>query len=149
LFAFSVSKLFKSFCSKCLAFKEKKSTPPFVNVWQSLATLLSKQKPLDQVFGGDLRTGGQERKKKKWFVGSNLRSAGNRDSAGNLVSAGAGFGGVGKMNENFEDVIVPGQGIRRVSILDLQVAIGFSGWAPHTYICILFCICILYVSYPI
>ena len=32
------------------------------------------------------------------------------------------------MNENFEDVLVPGQGIRRVNILDLQLAIGFSGF---------------------
>ena len=35
------------------------------------------------------------------------------------------------MNENCEDVIVPGQGLRRVNILDLQIAIGFSGEFYH------------------
>ncbi len=35
------------------------------------------------------------------------------------------------MNENCEDVIVPGQGLRRVNILDLQIAIGFSGDFYH------------------
>jgi hypothetical protein len=32
-----------------------------------------------------------------------------------------------RMSDQCEEVIVPGQGIRRVKILDLQVAIGFSG----------------------
>ena len=38
------------------------------------------------------------------------------------------------MNENCEDVIVPGQGIKRVDILDLQIAIGFSGSNRFLYL---------------
>ena len=41
-----------------------------------------------------------------------------------------------EMNENCEDVIVPGQGLRRVNILDLQIAIGFSGEFYHEEILI-------------
>lgn len=39
-----------------------------------------------------------------------------------------------KMNENCEDVIVPGQGIKRVDILDLQIAMGFSGSNRFLYL---------------